>query len=344
MRSSIKFTFLVAPLSAILFGCGGGSADIADFKKGDVVAWRMLNDESHIQSIEQDCEKVFADKNGMISVYQNIDNKQVVTLLWGKATDQQKIESNFLQIYEPSGLKISAKIVSSDLNGDKLIQVVTQPNGANQRYVYSQNKKERNQIRLESEVPVNPTEKQAAQYEAIKKTGAYKPRHLSYCTASSYKKYIEKELASKPNPDIKIDNALDYVLDKKWSLEDGNCRSNNINGGTYQIYTRNSPKGYVQYFNGNPQLLNSPQEYEFTDVNANQFIHKATVSINDFMRQKLRSSSNLIASEEITEVRLINSRKIEYSSKYRHLDTSELWEGRVVYKTTDKTGYGYLCE
>lgn len=344
MRSFIKYTFLLTPLSAILFGCGGGSVDIADFQKGDVVAWRMLNDKNHAPSTEQDCEKVFADKNGIISIYQNIDSKQVVTLLWGKATDQQKIDASFMQIYEPSGLKIPAKIVSSDLKSGKLEQVVTQPNGADQIYVYSQNKKEKNQIRLETEGPVNPTAKQAAQYEALKATGAYEPRNFSYCTASSFKKYIEKELANKPNPDIKIDNALNYVLDKKWSIEDTNCRSNSINGGQYQVFTRSSPKGYAIYLNGNPQILNSPQEYEFTDVNANQFIHKATVLTNEFMRQKLRSPRNLVASEEITEVKLINPRKIEYSTRYNNLDMSEVWQGRVDYQTTNKTGYGYLCE
>jgi hypothetical protein len=344
MRSLIKYMFLLTPLSAILFGCGGGSVDITDFQKGDVVAWRMLNDKNHIPSTEQDCGKAFEDKNGMISVYQNIDNKQVVTLLWGKATDRQKIDASFMQIYEPNGLKVPAEIINSTLKGDKLEQVVSQPNGFNYTFEYSQNKKEKNQIRLEAETPVITTARQAAQYKSLKAAGAYEPRNFSYCTASSFKKYVEKELANKPNPDIKIDNSLNYVLDKKWSKEDTSCRPNSLNGGQYQMFTRSSPKGYILYINGNPQILDSPQEYEFTDVNANQFIHKATVLTNEFMRQKLRSSRNIIASEEITEVKLINPRKIEYSAKYNQLDMSELWQGRVVYKTTNKTGYGYLCE
>lgn len=340
MSYILKKISLVTFSSMVLAGCGA-SYDISDFKKGDVVAWRVTEDSSSKPSIEMDCSKAFASQSGLISVYHNTDGKQVVTLLWGGATSQQKKDQSPFQIFESSGTKIPANINSSDLKENKLVQIVTQPTGSVQRYEFVENKKEKNKLLLESETLVNPSEQEARVYEALKKVGAYDPRTLSYCTTSSFKKYISSmEKSSKAETDIKVDSALEYILDKKWSIESTNC---NLNGGAYQMYSRSFPSGYALYAGGKPQIQDAPQEYDFIENGTNAFTYTSKVGANNYIKRQFRIG-NILTSEVKTEVQLVNSKKIEYKMVSRSLDYSALMNGRVAYKDEAKTGYGYLCE
>jgi uncharacterized protein len=134
-------------------------------------------------------------------------------------------------------------------------------------------------------------------------------------------------------------NALAYVLNKKWSLGDMSCA---LNGGAYQVYSRNFPMGYAFYAGGKPTISNNPQEYQFVEKNNNEFTHTARIGANDFVRGQLRVA-NILTAEIRTDVRLVNLNKIEYRKTIKQLNFDAMMNGRVLYDIKNETGYGNLC-
>jgi len=138
---------LAIPLALTLAACGSSVPDIVDFKKGDVVAWTMPNEDKHKRSSEQDCEKVFKDKSGLIQVYQNDGNNQINRMLWGGATTQSEKDGHPMDPVR--GSKIIRVIESSNLVNNVLTQIATGSDGTKIKYIFSQTKNDKNQLRLD---------------------------------------------------------------------------------------------------------------------------------------------------------------------------------------------------
>lgn len=134
-------------------------------------------------------------------------------------------------------------------------------------------------------------------------------------------------------------NALSYVLNKKWSLGSLSC---GLNGGAYQVYTRNAPMGFVFYAGGKPTISDNPQEYQFIEKNNNEFTHIGRIGANDFVRRQLRVA-NILTAEIRTDVKLVSPNKIEYKKTIKQLNFDAMLNGRVAYDTKNETGYGNLC-
>ncbi len=331
---------LMIPLALTLAACGSSVPDIADFKKGEVVSWTMLNDDKHTPSTEQNCEKVFKNKNGLILVHQNEGNNQITTMLWGGATEQSKKDANPMRIDPVTGLKMSATIETSSLVNDKLTQIVKRPDGAKQKYIFSQNKKDKNQLRHDGWEYLEATDSQISYYNTLKKIGALKPQDLSYCSSKSFNKYVTPQKKETAQADIKIDNALAYVLDKKWSLGDTNC---NLNGGAYQVFSRNFPMGYAFHAGGKAMISDNPQEYQFTETSNTEFTHVGRVGANDIVRRQL-GVRNVLTQEVTMEVKLVNPKKIEYKKAIKQINFDALMNSRLQYDYKNESGFGYLCE
>lgn len=134
-------------------------------------------------------------------------------------------------------------------------------------------------------------------------------------------------------------NALSYVMNKRWSLGDLSC---GLNGGAYQVYTRNAPLGYVFYAGGKSTASDSPQEFQFIERNSNEFTHIGKIGANDFVRGQLRGA-NVMTAEIRTDVRLVNLKKIEYRKIIKQINFDALMKGDILYDTQSETGYGNLC-
>ena len=340
MKKNIQVALtLIFPFT--LIGCGSSAPEIIDFKKGAVVAWAPLDDDNPALSLEQNCEQAFANQNGLIIVYQNNDKNFNTTLLWGGKTDQTKKDSNPMRIDPVTGFKVAATIQSSKLDGDKLVQEITRPDGAKQRHSYSQNKADKNRLTHEGWTFINPNESQINQYENIKRLGGLKHQKLSYCSSKSFNSYVTPKKIDSSDKDIKINNALDYVLDKKWSMGDMNC---NLNGGAYHVYSRSFPMGYAFYAGGKPQISDNPQEYEFISKGESEFAHISRVGSNDLVKRMLRTNNNVLTAEVTTDVKLIGAKKIEYKKSIRMINFDAMMNGRLQYDNKNETGFGYLCE
>jgi uncharacterized protein len=134
-------------------------------------------------------------------------------------------------------------------------------------------------------------------------------------------------------------NALAYVMNKKWSLGNLSC---SLNGGAYQVYTRNAPLGYVFYAGGKPNISNNPQEFQFFEKNNNEFTHIGKIGANDFVRRQLRIA-NVLTAEIRTDVKLVSPNKIEYRKTIRQINFDAMLNGKVLYDTKNETGFGNLC-
>lgn len=139
-----------------------------------------------------------------------------------------------------------------------------------------------------------------------------------------------------PSPNV---NALAYVLNKKWSLGDMSCA---LNGGAYQVYTRNAPMGFVFYAGGKPTISQNPQEYQFIEKNNNEFTHIGRIGANDFVRRQLRVA-NILTAEIKTDVKLVSPNRIEYRKTIKQLNFDAMLNGKVAYDIKNETGYGNLC-
>jgi hypothetical protein len=339
MTNLIKKILLISVFISLV-ACGSNIPDINAFKKGEVVAWTVLGDDKHTPSTEQNCEKVFGTKNGLILVHQIDGNNQITTLLWGGSTEQSKKDANPMRIDPISGLKGSSKIESSSLVNDKLTQIVTRSDGAKQKIIFSQNKKDKNQLRNDGWEYVEATDSQINHYNTLKRIGALKPEDLSYCSTKSFNKHVTPKKKETVQTDTKIDNALAYVLDKKWSLGDTNC---NLNGGAYQVFSRNFPMGYAFHAGGKAMVSDSPQEYQFIETSNTEFTHVGRVGANDLIRRQL-GVRNVLAQEVTTEVKLVNSKKIEYKKAIKGVNFDALMNGRLQYDYKNEAGFGHLCE
>lgn len=135
-------------------------------------------------------------------------------------------------------------------------------------------------------------------------------------------------------------NALAFVMNKKWSLEELSC---DLNGGTYQVFTRNAPLGYVFFAGGQSTQSNNPQAFQFIEKNSNEFTHIGKIGANETVRSLLRSS-DIVVAEIRTDVKLVNPKKIEYKKTIKQIDFDLLMKGRVLYNTVHETGFGNLCQ
>lgn len=169
------------------------------------------------------------------------------------------------------------------------------------------------------------------------------------CLTQSYKLRIEtlkisamgksSPSAQPNNPQSSGVNALAYVLNKKWSLDNMSCA---LNGGAYQVYTRNAPMGYVFYSGGKPNISNNPQEYQFIEKNNNEFTHIGRIGANDFVRSQLRTA-NILTAEIRTEVKLVSPKRIEYRKTIKQINFDAMMKGKVLYDIQNETGFGNLC-
>ena len=168
------------------------------------------------------------------------------------------------------------------------------------------------------------------------------------CLTQSYKLRIQQlnagatgnaSPAAPPVSQSSNANALAYVLNKKWSLGNMSCA---LNGGAYQVYTRNAPMGFVFYAGGKPTISQNPQEYQFIEKNNNEFTHIGRIGANDFVRRQLRVS-NILTAEIKTDVKLVSPNRIEYKKTIKQLNFDAMLNGKVAYDIKNETGYGNLC-
>lgn len=119
-------------------------------------------------------------------------------------------------------------------------------------------------------------------------------------------------------------------------------RIQQLNGGAYQVYTRNAPMGFVFYAGGKPTISQNPQEYQFIDKNKNEFTHIGRIGANDFVRRQLRVA-NILTAEIKTDVTLVSPNRIEYRKTIKQLNFDAMLKGKVAYDIKNETGYGNLC-
>ena len=238
------------------------------------------------------------------------------------------------------GSKIIRVIESSNLVNNVLTQIATGSDGTKIKYIFSQTKNDKNQLRLDGWEYIEATEDQKKLRETTKKLGWRESFDLSYCSSKSFNKYVTPQKKETAQADIKIDNALAYVLDKKWSLGDTNC---NLNGGAYQVFSRNFPMGYAFHAGGKAMISDNPQEYQFTETSNTEFTHVGRVGANDIVRRQL-GVRNVLTQEVTMEVKLVNPKKIEYKKAIKQINFDALMNSRLQYDYKNESGFGYLCE
>lgn len=338
----MKNLILICLSGLLLVACGSKTLDLLSFQNGDAVAWIVPNDNDTSFDQEQDCGKIFASKKSLILVLQNEGGNYLLRQYWGGATPKETIDSFPIAI-DPMTGKIGAnyKISSSNLEKNQLIEVVTRPDGLNMKFTITQSDSGKNGITVDSMEYLNPNEEQQKEYETLKDVGAIKSMKYSLCTSKSFKQYLDsrtpKESAKSPTPD----NALNFVLDKKWSVGDINCT---LNGGSYMVYTKD--RGLVQTAGGKEQKAGSdaaPMTFEYVDVSSAGFTYKQTYYANDMVGRLLNEPKAISAQLE-KRITLSDNNKITYHNKIKQLNFDKLMKGIKEYEVNEEDGFGNLCQ
>lgn len=140
----------------------------------------------------------------------------------------------------------------------------------------------------------------------------------------------------------KTSSALDYVQDKKWSLDAVPC---DTNGGSYFIYTKD--RGMVQIAGGveqaAPKSDAAPMTFEYLDSSPNGFTYKQTYYANS-MVSRLLNDSNAVAGQIEKQVILVDNNKITYHNKVSQLNFDKLMKGMKEYDVSEEDGFGNLCK
>jgi hypothetical protein len=135
-------------------------------------------------------------------------------------------------------------------------------------------------------------------------------------------------------------DALAYVLDKKWTLENLPC---DLNGGVYQIFSRSTPAGYVFHAGGRPQLGEARSSSRFETKAPNQFVLEQHFYANDLVSRSL-SNSNALSASTIWIVTLTSPTRIDYVKRIQQLNFQAMLGGVQAYDINVETGYGLLCK
>ena len=333
---------LICLSGLILAACGSKTLDLLSFKNGDAVAWIVPEDNDTSFDQEQDCGKIFGSKKNLIFVLQNEGGNYILRQYWGGATPKETIDA-FPMAIDPINGRVGAtlKINSNNLDKNQLIETVTRADGLNMKYTITQSESGKNGITVENMEYVNPNEEQQKEYETLKDVGAIKPMKYSLCTSKSFKQYLDsktpKESAKSPAPD----NALNFVLDKKWSVGDINCT---LYGGSYMVYTKD--RGLVQTAGGKEQKAGSdaaPMTFEYVDASPTGFIYKQTYYANDMVGRLLNEPKAISAQLE-KRITLSGNNKITYHNKIKQLNFDKLMKGIKEYEITEEDGFGNLCQ
>lgn len=322
-----------------LAGCSQKDAAITSLKNGSMVAWFA---DGEIDSFNNDdCGKAFQSINGLITVFQYKDGSQIATQLWGGATTQDK-KDNFLLMVDPvTGLSTVSKISSSVIENGKLVQtVIGEKNGDTQKFKFSGVLGDKNSVVYEGWEFVNPNEKQSQYWETLKERGVFKPKKNLLCTSTSFQQYISPKQDNSGAKTAEIDNAMLYVMNKKWSLDDMNCR---LNGGAYQVFSNAYPGGYAFFSAGKPVVSDAPQEYQYREIGKTQFVLQQRIGANNFVANQL-GNPNALAAEMTMEVTLVSPTRIEYRKFFKKLNWDAMMKGQVQYENEEANGYGLLCE
>lgn len=335
---SINFVIYISFGIIAISGCGQKDSELSAFKKGEVIAWTLIGKDGHSKDLEQeqDCAKIFSKTNGIIHIFQSENSLLYQNTFWGGETSDEKKTDSIIAL--PDGGDLTTFTTeSSALDNAELVITAKRPDNAVVRFFYTTNKDKVNSIIWKNWDYVNPTEQQARHHtQAIK---FLKPTSYYLCTAESYKKYMDT-IKQKNNGNLaKIDNALKYVLDKKWSLDNVNCE---YNGGTYQIYSKSFPSGNAFFVAGKAQVSNNPQEYEFIDNGQNNFTHIMRIAVGNNKLFRIDDPLQL-SMEKTTNVTLTSPGRIDYKSHIRSLNFDAATQGLIKYDSKEEQGFGLLC-
>lgn len=328
----------LALMIAFIAGCGSKSDELRSFSSGESVAWRLIDGNIKNQSVlnDQDCQKQFESSNGIINLYAINNDKFESFMLWGGATDQLKKNNTPIHIPE-TGEKTSFLINKVNIESGKLKVNVTRDDGANMSFDFRHNNGKKMSIVYELYSYINPTAKQSRDYELTKQF--IKPSEMILCSSSSFKNYMNSLSNSRTTNTMHIYSALEYVLDKKWSMGNINC---NYNGGSYEIYSRKYPMGHMMYFNGEPATTDSPQEFEFQEKGPTNFtyIGRMGVGVNKIFKIQ---DPNQLAAEDVVEITLTSPERIDYVKTIKMLNFDAAVAGQIKYDIKKETGYSILC-
>lgn len=334
---STKIAILIL-FGSVVVGCGQRDGAITSLKNGSMVAWST---DDAMVATNEDCGKAFQTINGLITVFQYKDGSQIATQLWGGATTQEKKDKFPLMIDSVTGLSTASKISSSVIENGKLVQTVTrEKDGATQKFKFSDAQGDKNSVVYEGWEFVNPNEKQSQYWEMLKERGVFKPEKYYLCTSTSFQQHITPKQSIAGAKIAEMDNAISYVMNKKWSLGEMNCR---LNGGAYQVFSNAYPGGYAFFSAGKPAVSDAPQEYQYREISKTQFVLQQRIGANNFVANQLRNP-NALAAEVTMEVTLVSPTRIEYKKFFRKLNWDAMMKGQAEYENQEENGFGLLCE
>lgn len=108
--------------------------------------------------------------------------------------------------------------------------------------------------------------------------GVFEPEKFSLCTSASFQQYTTPKQSNVDAKTAEIENAMSYVMNKKWSLREMNCE---LRGGAYQVFSDAYPGGYAFFAGGKPAVSNAPQEYQYDEISKTQFVLQQRIGANN---------------------------------------------------------------
>ena len=324
-----------------MVGCWTREDLIVDFQKGSVVAWTILNDDNFSPPLEKDCAKAFSTQDGLISVFQTNENNYITTLIWGGRTSQSEIDSHPLHIDSVTGRKSSSIINSSNLIAKQLVIETEDNGGSKSKFTFSRNDNEKNQLIYNGFEYIEASEEERRRSQFLKAQFPSEEVKLSYCTADSF------EMLTSPLDDSSLESVENiasvssYVLGKKWSIDDMNCK---YRGGYYQVFTTRRPSGRVLYSGGvASEIERTMFQTELSEISNTQFTLFSRVHAGDYVKRILRRD-NVISGDFKIEINLINPKKIEYKVTIKQINLNASLNGTLQYDEIIETGFGRLCD
>ena len=338
----VKLFFIVG-FVATLSACFHSKDSLESFKDGDSVAWHALAEDSTISS-ESDCGKIITATNGMLN-FEGIENGSRFTLLyWGGMTSKAKYAEFPLQVDRNNGKRFDSKILSSSLDKTSLTITTQRTPTSTVEFLYNYLNSEKSLVSQSAKL-ITGTEKEIEDDKILINAGMIKPTTVGICSMKSLKDYLNAHANTSKEPDIKITNALDYVIGKKWSIGSLNC---DLNGGAFTIYTRESP-GIIPVTGGKfPENNNKRYQREepsFSNISEKGFtlIQRFYAEGNPVMLSMVKGDPNVLTAEDIREIEIVSPTKIKVTDRYKQIDWNLLSKGEIGYTVKVSTSEDILC-
>ncbi|MEQ1560772.1 MAG: YecR family lipoprotein [Methyloglobulus sp.] len=159
------------------------------------------------------------------------------------------------------------------------------------------------------------------------------------CTVPSNDKINEEKEVSSKN------NIYSKIFNKKWSVGEYSC---NKGGGTYKIYSKESPFGVEYITNGKSSTTDTPQrkEVSFEIVRKNKIRKKLKLYAEGNQGMvALGVDPNTLVMDLIVEIELINPKKTSTVEIKKMINLETLTKnGNIEYENTKTKSISYLCK